>query len=1388
MRLNFRQGLISFQQVGSQPYFLIPGNSNFVSLNISPAAFVATIAHGSSDYLLKFDSAIQNAWGPMIGGQNNYLYFQINLVSGEITRGLTALEPISSITEPVGAAPNQMWFDLNQAVMKVRTADGRWIVSPRLVVGVVLNGNTGTIAHYTVGSSVGLNTESKPGFLLYDTMGRALRTQSGELLTSDTEVRVRNSSTSAGVLTNPINNFIPVRATEAIPAMRLVYFTGPDTVGLASSNPALIIPQNPVGLCEVSLAQNEAGVIVQAGEVTWEQWNWAPSDCGKPVYCGFNGEITLTRPQSIQAFRVGYVKNAKTILFGIDAEIQPQIVSQPGSILSGVFPIQTETVVNQFDEVVTSISIVPASVTQNGFMSAEQVETLESFDGRLNQALIDIDDLATNKADVVHEHVIADVANLQSALDDLEASIDLKISKVPTATIGNLAAFTAGGEVIDSGFSTFSFAPTEHEHSIAEIENLQTILNDKADADHTHVIADVTGLQEELDGKASFNHTQPISSINGLELALSDKADVEHQHEIEDVNGLLSVLDNKADVVHGHSIEQIDLLQAALDSRALVVHEHQIADVSGLADALLGKADAQHNHEIADVSGLIDALSSKADVEHDHVISDVFGLSDALLGKANVEHLHQIEDVFGLAHALDGKADVVCTFDFTVGPTGDFPTLEAALADENVIDGTSILLQSGTYVIPATINFTKQVKIYGEDLNSTIIQTSADTAAPLVMMNVTVDNVVIYGITFKHLKTNTNSTESIIAASGGGFPQTRISNFVLDSCRLEFMCFGITTRSTGLKIANTKFVAIGANTGTRRAIGIYGSAGDTFIVGNEALNLTSPVRALRFISILSTTGNNPNETNSGRIIVEDNIHSVANGPLTQFMIQDNFQGAAGALELIAKRNVIQENNAAFVFVGATANFGDLYSKISLQNNSITNVHAVDGGKGLLGVDGTGAFRSAALPVHAANNVLGQTVFRTGWIEATGSTNALVGRALAIADFTVALSAVIDASPSVPKTSAGTCTVVAHRHEIEDVKNLQLALDAKISFANTSPFTPSSDYNPASKLYVDSRTLDDLSNVSVTAPAPNQVLTWDGSQWVAAEAGGGSGNLPTGGAAGTYLEKLSGADYDAVWTDRVNAKTIYENVKNVSGVTLPKGTPVYKIGIVGNTPTVGIARADDPDKLAMAVLDEELIDEAEGRALVLGEIRGVDTSSFATGDFVYLGTTGGYTNVKPTASDVAVQFLGVVFRAAAAPQGSGFITGTLTPDLVKFQDSKFYGWNGTDWIEIDSDKMTVKTAPSDYTATIDDGNGRTLVRLTASTPVQFTIPAESAVNFPIGSVLLIGQAGIGQVEIVGAVGVTVNSPESFFIRKQHGKVSAIKVGTNEWDLEGNLQPL
>jgi len=537
MKLNFRQGLISFQQAGSAPNFLIGSTTvGFVTLNIDPSPLLVTVAHGSSDYLLKFDVTISNAWGPMVPDADNYLYLQIDTITGVVTRGITTLEPITSAIEPIAAVPGQMWFDLTKTIMRVRTNDGaKWLDQPRLVLGHAVGGGTTTIAQRSTGSSVGLNVPSSPGYFLLDSQLRPLRTSSGELLTTDSPIRVNTTVGTSGVLSNPVNNFIPVRAAESIPAMRLVYFSGSDTISLASSDPSLLILKTPIGIVEYGLSQNETGVVTQSGEVTYDQWSWNADDIGKPVYCGWLGEITTTRPQSVQVFRVGYIKNSKTILFYIDSETQVLVISSASTLISAAAPIVAVTAPNVLNEIVTTISMLSATQSRDGYMTAVQAGLVLNFDTRITATENDIVDLEVGKADVGHLHAISNVTDLQIALDALIAVDATKSNLVVGATIGRFAALTSTGNLADSGFTGTSFAPAVHAHQISAIIGLPAALNLKSDVGHVHAISDVTNLQTELNDRAFANHTQSISSINNLQTALDGKAATNHTHIAENI-------------------------------------------------------------------------------------------------------------------------------------------------------------------------------------------------------------------------------------------------------------------------------------------------------------------------------------------------------------------------------------------------------------------------------------------------------------------------------------------------------------------------------------------------------------------------------------------------------------------------------------------------------------------------------------------------------------------------------------------------------------------------------------------------------------------------------------------------------------------------------------
>jgi hypothetical protein len=142
-------------------------------------------------------------------------------------------------------------------------------------------------------------------------------------------------------------------------------------------------------------------------------------------------------------------------------------------------------------------------------------------------------------------------------------------------------------------------------------------------------------------------------------------------------------------------------------------------------------------------------------------------------------------------------------------------------------------------------------------------------------------------------------------------------------------------------------------------------------------------------------------------------------------------------------------------------------------------------------------------------------------------------------------------------------------------------------------------------------------------------------------------------------------------------TIYANVKNVSGGTLPKGTPIHATGTAGNASEVIAASASVASAMpATYVLNETLADDAEGLAIITGYINGINTSAFSEGDIVYVGESGGYTNNKPSGSINLIQNLGIVNKVDAS-NGSGYIYGSgRSNDVPNLPTGKI--WVGNDY--------------------------------------------------------------------------------------------------------------
>jgi len=115
-------------------------------------------------------------------------------------------------------------------------------------------------------------------------------------------------------------------------------------------------------------------------------------------------------------------------------------------------------------------------------------------------------------------------------------------------------------------------------------------------------------------------------------------------------------------------------VRTALEALAGISHTHAIVDVTGLQTVIDGKADTSHTHAIVDVTGLQTVIDGKAATAHSHAVAELptttsvrtTGALDSLLPtelairteletKADTVHSHVISDVTALQTTLDGK-------------------------------------------------------------------------------------------------------------------------------------------------------------------------------------------------------------------------------------------------------------------------------------------------------------------------------------------------------------------------------------------------------------------------------------------------------------------------------------------------------------------------------------------------------------------------------------------------------------------------------------------------------------------------------------------------------------------------------------------------------------
>ena len=325
MKLNFRQGIVRARTTaqGTPDFLSLNQSSGAIQINITNPTLLITLAHKDTNFLIEEVATAINGWGPFSwssawGSQPGtpiyHLYWDVNLATGEVTRGYTHSAPVVSSTNPLALLKvvGTHWFDLSANVMKV--SDGTfWVPVCRVFAGTY-SPNVQSISHYQFGSQVGITSdidEHVAGFIVLGNDQKAIRTADGELMTSETDVIIKQGGYSSPVSLEALST--DVISSEPIPAFHCVTVTSLGKIGLASSDDNEL---RAVGIVDEDVPMGSATKIITNGILFNEQWNWDLSE-GKELYCGSTGEL-VQKSGSTTGQRIAFIITAQSIMVDLD--------------------------------------------------------------------------------------------------------------------------------------------------------------------------------------------------------------------------------------------------------------------------------------------------------------------------------------------------------------------------------------------------------------------------------------------------------------------------------------------------------------------------------------------------------------------------------------------------------------------------------------------------------------------------------------------------------------------------------------------------------------------------------------------------------------------------------------------------------------------------------------------------------------------------------------------------------------------------------------------------------------------------------------------------------------------------------------------------------------
>lgn len=321
MKLLFRQGIVRYPVgIAGTPTFIQKNGSDnsYIDLNIDSSPVQFTTAHSNANYIFTINTSVSKAWGPMPAtGATQYLYWDVSLLDASLTYGHTSLPPYTNLVEPNNPQIDQHWFDLTNNLMKVWNGS-KWLVKLRVFAGTY--DHSAILTPRQIGSQVNITAgEYFVGNILLGKNNYPLRESDGTFVTSESNLIAAFTS---GQDIKFDSTLIYGQASQYIPAFSLISYTAPSIISLASYMNTNIQVN---GIIQTNAEPGEVVNITSHGLIVNQAWNWnwnnitnsTVMNIGKTLFCGLNGEVTLSPPPVGLHQPIGYVHDNNAIFLSI---------------------------------------------------------------------------------------------------------------------------------------------------------------------------------------------------------------------------------------------------------------------------------------------------------------------------------------------------------------------------------------------------------------------------------------------------------------------------------------------------------------------------------------------------------------------------------------------------------------------------------------------------------------------------------------------------------------------------------------------------------------------------------------------------------------------------------------------------------------------------------------------------------------------------------------------------------------------------------------------------------------------------------------------------------------------------------------------------------------